>query len=270
MSLLSVTRREWTGRQNILLLGFGLGVLQVVGMRLEPNQNSPYAFEKASFIAVATGIGFAWVVALLYGSSMVGRDLEERRFGFFLNQPLHEAQIFLGKVLAGIGIALLAGLLTSLPPIILGGVWRHFLMRDVGIAVGIALAGSLTLLLLFHAVSIQVRSHSMWLAFDLLVWSAFAGGLRWLSQRLMEAGAFPDVFHLWGAMLMGVTLGLGIAGYLQVAQGRTDLQRGHRWISVTVAITLGLMLLVAWADVGWVLKHRPQGIGSRPRNIRNR
>ena len=69
-------------------------------------------------------------------------------------------------------------------------------------------------------------------------------------------------------LLAGVTLGLGLAGYLQVAQGRTDLQWSHRWVSVTLASTLGLMLLVGAVDVAWVLKHRPPAVKAQPRSSR--
>ena len=129
------------------------------------------------------------------------------------------------------------------------------------------LAGSLSLLLLFHAVSIQVRSRSLWLLLDLAAWVLFFGVVRWLSLRLIDTEAFPDMVHLWGGLLVGVTLGLGIAGYLQVAQGRADLQRGHRWVSVTMAFTLGLVLLAGWADVAWVLKHRPPAAKAPPARV---
>ena len=268
MSILAVTRREWTGRRNVLLLGLGYSVLQLIGLSFESDMK--IAYEKSIFMSVGVGIGLAWVIALLFGATMVSRDLEERRFGFFLNQPLHAAQIFLGKVLAGLGLALLAGLLASVPALLLGGMWRQFLLKDAGSILGIGLAGSLFLLLLFHAVSIQVRSRSLWLLLDLVTWTAFFAGVRWLSQRLMGAWAFQDLVHLWLGLLAGGTLGLGIAGYLQVAQGRADLQRGHRWVSVTLALTAGLLLLAGWADVAWVLKHRPPAAKAPPARVQIR
>ncbi len=268
MSILAITRREWTGRRNVLLLALGIGVIMALGLYFEPDPKT--AHDKASFMGVFSGTMLAWVIALLFGATMVSRDLEERRFGFLLNQPLHPAQIFLGKVLAGLGLALLAGLLASLPSVLLSGLWRQVALRDVGSILGVGLAGSLSLLLLFHAVSIQVRSRSLWLLLDLTAWVLFFGLVRWLSLRLIEAGAFPEMFHLWLVLLAGVTLGLGLAGYLQVAQGRADLQRGHRWVSVTLASTLGVMLLAGAVEVAWVLKHRPPAAKAQPRSSRIR
>ncbi len=255
MSILAVTRREWTGRRNVLLVAIGFSIISLLSLYFEADPK--LALEKASFMGVFSGTALAWVIALLFGATMVSRDLEERRFGFFLNQPLHAGQIFLGKVLAGLGLALLAGLLTTLPSVLLSGLWRQVALKDVGSILGVGLAGSLVLLLLFHAVSIQVRSRSLWLLLDLVTWTAFFAGVRWLSLRLMGAWAFQDLVHLWLGLLAGGTLGLGIAGYLQVAQGRADLQRGHRWVSVTLALTAGLLLLAGWVDTAWVLKHRP-------------
>ena len=268
MSILAVTRREWTGRRNILLLALGVGVIQFLGVYFKPDPKT--AQDYASFVGIFSGTMLAWVVALLCGATMVSRDLEERRFGFLLNQPLHPAQIFLGKVLAGLGLALVAGVLASLPSVLLSGLWREVALRDVGSVLGVGLAGSLSLLLLFHAVSIQVRSRSLWLLLDLMAWAVFFGVVRWLSLRLIAVEAFPEMFHLWLGLLVGVTLGLGLAGYLQVAQGRADLQRGHRWVSVTMASTLGLMLLVGAVDVAWVLKHRPPQAKAQPRGSRVR
>ncbi|NTW85853.1 MAG: ABC transporter permease subunit [Holophagaceae bacterium] len=268
MSILAVTRREWTGRRNVLLLALGVGIIQLMGLYFESDPRTTH--EKASFMGVFSGTMLAWVIALLFGATMVSRDLEERRFGFLLNQPLHPAQIFLGKVLAGLGLASVAGLLASLPAVLLSGLWRQVALRDVASILGVGLAGSLSLLLLFHAVSIQVRSRSLWLLLDLAAWVVFFGVVRGLSLRLIGAEAFPEMFRLWLVLLVGVTLGLGLAGYLQVAQGRADLQRGHRWVSVTLASTLGVMLLVGAVDVAWVLKHRPPAAKAKPRGSRIR
>lgn len=255
MSALAVFRREWTGRGNVLLLALGMGCLQLIGLRFNTDPGTHY--DKAIVMTVGTGTGLAWVVAALFGATMVGRDLEERRFGFLLNQPIRLGEIFVGKVGAGLCLAMLSGLLVCLPPLLLGGAWQQFLFKDWLQLAGLWLAGSVVLLLLFHVVSIQVRSRSPWLVLDLAAWSAFVWGARILSLRLISVEAFPEMVQLWLVLLVVVTLGLGLAGYLQVAEGRADLHRGHRWASMTLAISLGLALLVGWAQAAWTLKHRP-------------
>ena len=258
MSTLAVFRREWIGRRNVFLLALGMGFIQLIGLRFDPDAGTLH--DKTTFMAIATGTLFAWVVAALFGASMVGRELEERRFAFLLNQPLRPGEIFVGKVAAGLGLAVLSACVLCLPPVLLGGIWRQLPLKEASQLFGVWVAGSLVLLLFLHAMSIQVRSRSPWLVLDLAAWSGFCWGVRALSLKLISAGAFLDMLHLWLLLLVVVTLGLGLAGYLQVAEGRADLQRGHRWVSMTLAISLGVALLVGWARVEWVL-HSQTGTG---------
>lgn len=268
MNVLAVFRREWTGRRNVLLLALGIGFIQFLGLHVGTDAGA--LRDKAEVMTVGTGTGLAWVVAALFGATMVGRDLEERRFGFLLNHPIRLGEILAGKVGAGLGLSLLSGLLVSLPLLLLGGMWREFSLRGAVSVVGVWLAGSLALLLLFHAVSIQVRSRSLWLLLDLLAWSGFVWGARLLSLRLIATEAFEDMAHLWLLLLGVVTLGLCVAGYLQVAQGRADLQRGHRWVSGTMALSLAIALLVGWIHTSWSLAHRPVKPRTQPRAVRIR
>jgi hypothetical protein len=166
-------------------------------------------------------------------------------------------EIFFGKVAAGLAMAMAFGLLACLPSLLLGGLWRHLPPLEVARLLGVGLAGCLVLLLFFHAVSIQLRSRSLWLVLDLAAWTAFGWGVRALTGKLLSAGAFEEMLRLWLFLLVVVTLGLGIAGYFAVAEGRADLQRGHRWVSATLAISLGVALLVGWAHTAWTLKHLP-------------
>ena len=254
MTTLAVFRREWIGRRNVFLLALGMGFIQLVGMQFEAEVG------KTTLLSVGSGTLLAWVVAALFGATMVGRDLEERRFGFWLNQPLRTGEIFAGKVAAGVGMAVLAAVVLCLPMLLFGGLRRVLSLREASEAVGGGLAGSLVLLLLFHAVSIQVRSRSLWLVLDLAAWSGFFWSVRLLSLKLIWAGAFEQMFHVWLTLLVLVTLGLAVAGYLQVAQGRADLQRGHRWVSVTLALSLGLALLVGSAQAAWVLRSKAESL----------
>lgn len=255
MSTFAVFRREWIGRRNLFLLALGLGFLYLIGVRFDPEMGAGH--EKIAIIAVATSLLLPWAVAALYGATMVGKDLEERRFGFLLNQPIRLSEIFIGKVAAGLGMAMTFGFLACLPSLLLGGLWRPVPLLEVARLLGLSLAGCLVLLLLFHVLSIQVRSRSPWLVLDLAAWSAFVWGVRVLSLRLISVNAFPDMLRLWLVLLILVTVGLGIAGYLQVAEGRADLLRGHRFVSMTLAAALGVALLVGWVQVAWVLNHQP-------------
>jgi hypothetical protein len=253
MTTLAVFRREWIGRRNTFLLALGLGCIYLTMIRF--NDQLGGTRDKATIILVATSILLPWAVAALFGATMVARELEERRFGFLLNQPLRLGEIFFGKVAAGLAIALAFGFLACLPAFLLGGLWRQISPLEAARLLGVGLAGCIVFLLFFHAASIQLRSRSPWLVLDLVAWVAFGWGVRALTMNLLSAWAFDAMLRLWLILLVVVTVGLGIAGYLSVAEGRADLQRGHRWVSATLAISLAVALLVGWVQTAWVLKH---------------
>lgn len=268
MSTLAVFRREWIGRRNTFLLALGLGCIYLTMIRF--NDQLRGSRDKATIILPTTSILLPWAVAALFGATMVGRELEERRFGFLLNQPLRLSEFFLGKVAAGLAIALAFGFLACQPALLLGGLWQQISPLEAARLLGVGLAGCIVLLLCFHAASIQVWSRSLWLVLDLVAWAAFGWGVRALSVNLLSAGAFEAMLHLGLLLLVVVTAGLGIAGYLQVAEGRADLQRGHRWVSTTLAISLGLALLLGWAQTAWALKHLPAKPGTHAGSARIR
>lgn len=268
MTILAIARREWIGRRNLFLLALGMGLIQLVA--LWTDAQGPHLSEQSSFMSTLTGTGLAFSVAALFGASMVGRDLDERRFGFFLNHPLAPWDIYAGKVLGGLGLALLAGIVVVAPSALLARLWRLLSLRDVGQVLGFWLIGCFVLLLFFHAASIQVRSRSPWLLLDLAAWVGFAWGVRRLTGSLLTEAAFPALGHLWLGQLGLVTAGLAVAGYLQVAQGRGDLRRGHRWISLTLTTTLALSLLVGWLQVSWVRAHPAPDTKAHPARVQVR
>jgi hypothetical protein len=98
----------------------------------------------------------------------------------------------------------------------------------------------------------------------MVAWAAFGWGVRALTMKLLLVGAFDEMLRLWLLLLVVVTAGLCVAGYLSLAEGRADLQRGHRWVSTTLAISLGLALLVGWAQTSWMLTHLTAGPGTHP------
>lgn len=268
MNILVIARREWVGRRNLFLLALGMGLIQLIA--LWTDTQAPQLTEKSAFMATLTGTMLAFTVAALFGASMIGRDLDERRFGFFLNRPFAAAEIFVGKVAAGLGLAMLAGITVVAPSLLLGRLRSLLSLQGVGQMLGIWLVGAFVLLLFFHAASIQLRSRSPWLLLDLAAWVGFAWGVRRLTLSLFDAGTFPALGHLWLGQLGLVTVGLAVAGYLQVAQGRADLRRGHRWVSLTLTTTLAVSLLAGWLQVRWELSHGAPGTQAQHGRVPNR
>ncbi len=251
MNTLAVFRREWIGKRNLFLLATGEGLLLLFAYLYDPAMRA--GSDKGAAMAVFGSLMFVWVCAALFGATMIGKELEERRFGFFLNRPLHPAEIFFGKVTAGLAQALLAGLLTCLPWL-LGGGWQGLALVEAGRLVSAWLLGGLFLLLLLHAVSIQARSKAPWLLLDLAAWGGCLWGCWSLFRKLALSGVgFEHAVRFAGGVFAAMTLGLLVSGYLQVAQGRSDLRRGHRWVSLAMALTIGVTLFAGWGYTTWAI-----------------
>jgi hypothetical protein len=270
MSTLTVFRREWIGRRNALLVAVGEGLLLLLAAWVDPTLRPPH--DRGLLMAVFGSLIFVWVFAALFGATMIGKDLEERRFGFFLNRPLHPAQIFFGKVAAGLVFAALAGVLVGLPWTLVTGAWRQLPWVEVARLVGFWFGGGLLLLLTLHVLSIQTRARTPWILLDIAVW----GGLLWgwwrLAVRLLLARTTVSPEWFLGGTFGLLILGLLVAGYLQVAEGRADLRRGHRWVSLTMATTVAIILLAGWGFSSWAIATGAEAAGAvgglSPRKLR--
>ncbi|HEV7518079.1 MAG TPA: hypothetical protein VGR07_17405 [Thermoanaerobaculia bacterium] len=223
--------------------------------------------ELRSEAAFGLGIVASAVLALGLGTSIVARDLAERRLGFYFSRPLSGWAIWAGKLGAGLALSLGAGALVLVPALLLdpGTVRFDLLVAGGG---GAVLAGLLAgvavllaLLLLAHAASIMVRSHSPWLVLDLaglvtltlLLWAA--------GRRLLLAGApmlLPRIGGDWSASPVNrlgapfVLLAFAAASAVQVFYGRTDPRRAHRCLSAVLwslllALGFGFEAYSRWA-----------------------
>jgi hypothetical protein len=223
--------------------------------------------ELRSEAAFGLGIVVSIVLALGLGTSIVARDLAERRLGFYFSRPLSGWAIWAGKLGAGLTLSLGAGILVLVPALLFdpGAVRLDLLVAGGGrAALSGLLAGAATLLallLLAHAASIMVRSRSPWLVLDLaglsllalLVWSA--------GRRLLLAGAptlLPQIGGDWTATPVNriaaplVLLAFAAASAVQVSKGRTDPRRAHRFLSSVLwsfllAFALGFEGYSRWA-----------------------
>lgn len=215
--------------------------------------------------ALAFGLTFTIIVAIVLGASVIAGDLAERRLGFYFSRPVSGGALWAGKMTATALLTLAGGLLVLLPTVLAGridvqGVWPS--IRSDLASLGVFWAvGALFLILVSHAVSVMVRARSPWLAVDLAA-AAVVGLLLWDARvDLLFARALPFAPSLWDALAAAlVFLGLAVAGAAQVMRGRTDPLRGHRVLSLTL---WGLLLLVATAGQGfsrWMLDVSPEDL----------
>lgn len=278
--------REIAERRLLLAAGLFLGLVPIVLPWLPgiPARFSPEEIRVAATIGLAALFGSATL--LILGSTIVGRDLSEKRLGFYFSRPIKSWVLWLSRITAALALVLVSVTLIVTPTSIVdAGSWLETLWeRDSGAAwpfllqaesrgmpfnegpmysetpdtLPPALAaafGGLTILLLLvltHAVSSMVRGRNLWVLADLaglavvlgLVWNA-----RDVLVREQALGAL-----VWAERLLplSILVALVVAGGVQLAGGRIDLLRGHRYLSATLWPSLIVITLAFGAYSRWV------------------
>jgi hypothetical protein len=218
-----VTLWEIRERRAVLAAGLLAGILvPLVGVLSDRD-----AFATAAGLSIAFGA----VVALVFGATMLTADLVEGRIGFFLAQPIPAPALYWGRL---IGAALAAAacqlaavvpaLLLQRPPIL------DSILVEWWLSVFLALPA---LVALAHVVSSIFRLRTAWLALDLgaaLAVALLAATALDTAQLVGPLQIAPLFVVIMLALAGGFALLL--AGSLQLARGRTDRVRSHRWLSI--------------------------------------
>lgn len=251
-----------------------------------PRFGSLLPHELRTGVVVAQLALFGVAFLLMLGSTMVGRDLAERRLGFYLVRPLGAWTLWLAKlsaawlllVLCLVAIALPTAMVDghrwlddvasdvegskAAPPVLGTGGAEYFfsyawdnLPEKLSLPAALAL-GALWLaiaLAAVHGLSTMLRSRSWVLVVDLAAGALTLLALVQAWWLLFEHQALAPMawWMRWIAPVLLVLL--VVAGGRQLSQGRGDLALGHRAFSATLwpgllALALGT---VAWAH--WVV-----------------
>ncbi len=258
----AVLERELFERRLLAVVALVLGLVPLV-LPLAPGL-LPGGFSSEdlrSGLAIGITLALTTLLALGLGATIIAGDLAERRLGFYFARPLSGVAIWAGKIAAALVVVLGCGALALVPAALVGidsspfslqaGLgWTGFLVLCCASLLGLILAA--------HAASLIVRSRSPWLLLDLVALGTVAG-LYWsASRRLTMAGVGATV--LWSRNPLGdprdwiaagcclvAIVALALAGAFQVIRGRTDLRRGHRFLSQTL---WGALLVAAFVLTG--------------------
>ncbi|HEX4965974.1 MAG TPA: hypothetical protein VF173_34510 [Thermoanaerobaculia bacterium] len=253
---LAVFEREIVERRLLFVVALVLGLVPLA-MPLFPGLPAASPTELRNGTAMSLALVLSFVLAVLLGGTVIARDLVERRFGFYFSRPLPGAAIWGGKLAAAAVLAAGAGILVLLPTSLLGsvpdpsGAWGAtfgvVLSRSELFAAWLGVLG--LVLAASHAASVILRSRSPWLLLDVMAlgvtatiaWACFgalarhgAGVVAWTRYGAVPFSGFTLLQHLEIAFLVTVLIALAAAGAVQVIQGRTDLRRGHRALSMVL------------------------------------
>jgi len=232
-ALLAITARElrerWTLPFALFVWGFALLFLvRYVDITARP---------LATIAAVAAG----WGLALLMGGSVIAGDLADGRLAFFFARPVPWWSIAGGKLLAALLMSIVAPFAGMLPAIVFD--WNPAmdaqglgeLLTGGGFALMLALL--LALVCFGHVAGVVYRARSTWAAVDFVLFGACVWGGVWLFYAFKRLGVVlggppPPPWVLLPAFVLIAAVPFA-AAVVQVALGRSDLQRGHRALSLT-------------------------------------
>jgi hypothetical protein len=204
-------------------------------------------------LTLALIVAFPLATGLALGSSVLGRDIAERRLGFYFARPLSGLAIWAGKMAAAVGVVFVVGLLVSAPAYFAsdeGSLLRQVPFGRIAVALGWI---PLVTVVVAHLAASLYRSRSGLLPFDMAAFVVVLAAYAFVTVTLLDAGA-PGPLIVAAPCLLALALGaVVIAGAAQVLVGRTDTRRGHLVLSSTLWGTLLAGALALGIFAGWVL-----------------
>ena len=262
-TLFHVAAREIKERRSVLAAAAVAGVFPFL-VALLPQFQSSAAALRGNTAFLTTSI-FGLGLGLMLGDSILARELVEGRIGFYFSRPLPAVSIWGGKLLAAFLLTAAAIALCLLPVAIadnvhLGGVLKTFDVLTLG---GVLILATTSLALVLHAITIALRTRSLWLAVDLallvLTTAALVSAYSIVLDLAVSSNGFGAERTLKKLLASVVWTALVAASFAQVVFGRTDTRRAHAALSLTfwsiVAPALGVLH-------GYVLYCRDAPLGS--------
>lgn len=238
---LAVAAREIAERKLLFLGAFAAGLLPL-GFPLLPalRGNAHDARSVAMFLLAAT---IAAAFPLVLGATILASDIAQKRLAFYFSRPLSAASIWAGKLLGALLISVGCATLAAVPVLLVEGKGAFSVatggLDSRGLLV-LTLAAVLLLLLLAHVVASMARLRSAWIVLDFFLAVVFAVPIALSLRSLFLAGFWG--FHeewrwparsLWWLPVALIAI-LLTASYVQVADGRTNVQRSHGALSATL------------------------------------
>ena len=250
---LVVAAREIRERGFILLTAVVIALLPFVSTVL-PFMKRYGAAEARGAVGAILAIAFALGLAVALGTSMVGRELSDRRLSFYFSRPLPAAAIWFGKLIGAVVLVAVSFAVIFLPSFASArGAWRLSWNTDPGALAAAVLGLSVFLVLAAHAISTMVRSRSALVVLDIIAAAIAAGAFMWITRPLFDALAVRLLATVVAALVAALVIALIGAGAWQLSRGRADVRRSHAAMSRFLWITLGIALALAGAYTAWVV-----------------
>lgn len=266
-NVIAVAQREIVDRRRLIGASLTLGGLTLI-LPLLPMAGFQASYSQSRDI-LASFLGFVLLnaVAIGMGMNVIARDLAERRMSFYFARPLSGIEIWGGKMLGGLLLAVACAVAVIIPATLMGGGLfalqkinsQYFSTTSPSVAFASSLSLAIIALILTHPLSIALRSRSKWLVLDFVAWTVVGFSVFLILLKLGQRGAPLEnaVMKAFGLIFIAVLL---IGGALQVMVGRTDIVRGHKAMSITVWSIAAAFVFAVAAYVAWLESSTPRDL----------
>jgi ABC-type transport system involved in multi-copper enzyme maturation permease subunit len=257
-----IAAREFEEKRKVAFAAVAFAILPFL-LGVTPGLHGKSSNEAISISSLIFATCFAVALAVMTGSSLVGRDLSDGRMSFYFSRPVSPASIWFGKLTAGILMVVgCFGVIVTPAWLVAGRAWKSIWTMTLVEGSGWVLLVALSLFLIAHVISTFTRSRSSLIAADFVA-AVLCGVVIWsLVLPLARGAAFTLI--KWLLILLGVALAAGIigGGAWQLQRGRTDRRRNHFALSQFLWSVMAVVLVIAAAYVGWVVSATPGDLTS--------
>jgi hypothetical protein len=287
--LWAVVRRELVDKRRFMLAAVATAAIPPLGSPVFALWGRNPADVLVAF-SVFLGVTFPLALALGLGLSVASEEVAGRRLSFDFARPLGAGAIWGGRAIVALLLPVVAEVVIFSPVLLLGlpSLWNnpagHPRAGLWGLGV-IVFKGCVVMTGLGGVAGGLYRTRSPLLAVDLALGAAFSGAFYVLGRRLVDAGGLlwellelptmitgqslnmlhpPSVaFAAAETLAVGVVVLFFLAGFAQVAVGRTDPRRAHLALSGTLWGGALAALATAAAFTGWFLNPPPRDVAYR-------
>lgn len=248
---LLVARREIVDRKNVFIAAVVVSLLTLLLPFLHFNPISRAQLTDAmAVLSAMVAFLFAVAIAMMCGATMIGRDLSERRLGFYLARPLSAASIWFGKLFGTMVVVFVSAALIVIPSMTFNRFQmpRSWSLDEMAVAAPLILVATV---LIAHLLSTLIRSRSAWIAVDLSVLGIFGFTFWSALEKFFTALSIDVAMRIIGIAGGVIFVALMVSGVVQIAAGRADVRRSHRalsifMLSVIVVVTLATVAFAVW------------------------
>jgi hypothetical protein len=257
---IAIAAREVRERTFVLLFAVATALMPFAATLL-PKAAQYGRLNMIAAVGVILSVAVAFGLAIALGSSVVGRELSDRRLSFYFNKPVGALSIWFGKLLGAIVLVSVTFAIIYTPSALVGQrAWSTNWTFGALTGASIILGSAAVMTLVAHAASTMIRSRSAVLAVDVALLVGFGAAAWYIVEPFLSVMAIQVGKWLMAGLFAIFVIALIGAGAWQLSLGRTDLKRSHAEMSKFLWVAMAIGFAIVGAYAWWVLAAAPSDL----------